>query len=125
MNNNWKYMNSMPALFRRKTSPELEKVNEEIIAKVKSKEYQTVSRSQVEAIDYATKTNHYHKLCQEQYREGHFSTVSGYGYMSAKNARKYYIDLCRTMDAELAARVLTLWQDNKWIQLCDLPDETL
>jgi hypothetical protein len=125
MNNNWKYMNSMPALFRRKTSPDLEKVNEEIIAKVKSKEHKPISRNEAEARKYAVHTNHYHKLTQEKYREGHFSTVAGYGYMSAKNARLYYIDLCRTMDAELAARVLTLWQDNKWIQLCDLPDETL
>jgi len=125
MNNQWNYLNKMPALFRKKTSPDLEKVNEEIIKTVKSKEYKAVTRNEAEAREYAVHTNHYHKLTQEKYKDGHFSTVAGYGYMNVKNARMYYIDLCRTMDSELAARVLTLWQDNKWIQLCDLPDETL
>lgn len=119
---NWNFMNAMPAIFRKKTTKELQETVaplKEVILK------EAVKRTEAEATEYATFSSQYHKLTAYKREFSHFSTIDGDGYRDAKKVKMYFKELCKTMSAENAAKILTVWEDNTWKRIFDLPEETM
>lgn len=119
---NWNFMNAMPAIFRKKTTKELMETAaplKEIIIK------EAVKRTEAEAKEYATLSSQYHKILAFSREFAHFSTIDGDGYRDQKKTRAYFTELCKTMSAENAAKILTVWEGNTWKRIFDLPEESL
>lgn len=120
--NSWNFMNSMPAIFRKKTTKELMATAaplKEIIQK------EAVKRTESEAKEYVKLNSQFYKLLAHSREFSHFSTIDGDGYRDAKKVKIYFMELCKSMSAENAAKVLTVWEDNTWKRIYDLPEESL